>query len=121
MALELIACADGGVFNAGFDFAVFQDRQRVGIQIFFVVVTFFDLAGIGLVEQVLVKTQLGVESVVGGYPMQRRFDLSTVGSVTASCGRVIGAVQFDDFTVGVFDDIGAGDEIRIAEPNFLAG
>ena len=82
---------------------------------------FRDVIGVFLCEQVVVEPDFGFESVRGRNPVQGCFDFSAVGGVTAACGRVVSAVQFDDFAGGVFDDICAGNKIGISQTNFAPG
>ena len=77
--------------------------------------------GVGVLEQAVVEADLGVEGVLGGDPVQGALDLAAVGGVAALGGGIVGAAELGDVAVGVLDDVGAGDEVGVAEADFLAG
>ena len=55
------------------------------------------------------------------HPVNSGLDLSPVRGVAAAGLRVISAMHLDYFSGVVFNKIGAGDEVAIAQPHLAAG
>jgi len=53
--------------------------------------------------------------------MQRSLGLAAVGRVSAARRRVVGATQLHHLAGRIFDDAGAGDEVRGTQPNSRPG
>jgi len=120
-SLKLAAVERLCVCEGRFDTAGSQNFERVGIKIRREVLALLCLIGIFLREEMIVKTDLGGKCVPGRNPVQGGLDLSAVGCVAASRGRVVSAVQFNDPAGRVPDDVGAGDEVSVSQANFTAG
>ena len=82
---------------------------------------FHFFVGVLLGKKAVVEANLGINGVRGGHPMQSGLDFATVRSISALDGRIVGAVEFNHFSGGrVFDHLGAGDKVCIAQANLPA-
>ena len=52
--------------------------------------------------------------------MHGRLDLATIGRIAATGGRIVGTTQLDDFAGRILHHLATGDEIRIAQADFVA-
>ena len=73
---------------------------------------------VGDAKKRVVQSNLGIQCVSGGNPMQRAFDFTSVRGAAAPAVWVIVAAQFRHPAGVVFDDAAAGDVIRIAQTDF---
>jgi len=69
----------------------------------------------------LIEPHFGIKGVGSADPVDCGLDFSSVGGFSASGGRVISAVKFEDIAGGVFDDVFTFDEITVAQTDFPAG
>ena len=58
--------------------------------------------------------------MLGREPVQRRLGPAAVGRVAAARLRVVGAAELDDLAVRVLHDVGAGDEVGVAQAHLAA-
>ena len=52
-------------------------------------------------------------------PMHGRLDLAAIGRIAASGGGIVGTAQLDDFAGRILHHLATGDEIRVAQPDFV--
>src|SRR4030042_5510076 len=69
----------------------------------------------------IVEAHFGFHSVTGGYPVDGSLHLAVAGVGTAPGARIVSAVQLNDLSVIVFNDIRAFDNIGVPQPYFLVG
>ncbi len=106
-ALELEAVLKPGVGKRRLKLRAGEDLERVGIEIAEDVLAFFDVAGIGLGEELVVEADFSGDGVRGRNPVHGGLDLAAVGRVAAAAGGIVGAVHLDDVAVGIFHDAAA--------------
>ena len=120
-ALELEAVFELGVGERGLKLGAGEDLEGVGVEIVEDVLAFCEVVGIGLGEELVVEADFGGDGVGGRDPVHGRLDLAAVGGVAAAAGGIVGAVDFDDVAGCVFHDALGGDEVGVAQADFLAG
>ena len=120
-ALELEAVPGLGAGERGLELGVGEDLERVGIEIVEEVAALGEVVGIGLGEELVVEADFGGDGVGGRDPVHGGLDLAAVGRVAAAAGRIVGAVHLDDVAGRVFHHALRGDEVGVAQADFLAG
>ena len=71
-------------------------------------------------EEAVVEADFDIAGLRFRHPVDRALDLTSVRSVAATRGGIVGAPDFDDLAGGVLDATGAGDEVTPAETDFLS-
>ena len=118
--LELIAASHGGIGQRRFEFATGQHLQRMRIEVRGKVLSLFGFVRIFLGEKVFVEAHFSVGRMRGRNPVDCRLHFAPVRSVSAPSSRIIGAVNFDDLTFGIFHHAGAGDEVASAQTHLAS-
>src|SRR5690606_19013289 len=65
----------------------------------------------------VVQAHLNGYRVLGGHPVDRPADASTIRGITALCRRIVRAPELDHFAGLILDDLLAPNEIGVAQPN----
>src|SRR5690242_4640202 len=118
--LELESAAWRSSLQAWFDSASRESFQGLWIEVCRPIMVCRDFRKVSL-EQRIVETNLGFNGMACRYPMDRGFHLSLRFGGTASCHRIVGAMQFADVTgQWIFGHAYAFNDIGVAEPDFPA-
>src|SRR5512146_3011487 len=110
-AFELETVGGLGIHQRVFNLGVCDNFERVRIEIRGEVLPFLGLVRVGRVEKLFVETNLGIESISRGNPMNGCLHLAFVGSVAAAGFRVVGAMDLNNFPGRVLSGIAALDEV----------
>ena len=109
-AEELEVSGSGSVCQHALSFAAGENLEGVGVKI--VKEVLVCTVGIGVGEEVIVKTDLAVNSSVAVYPVDSSaLDLASVGGIAAAAVGIVLAEDFDNITLIVLYTACAGDEI----------
>ena len=107
---ELIAGRCLGICQGSFHLTAGQHFQRVGVQASQEILA--GGIGIGIVEEVVVLTHFGVQTVVGIHPVDGgTLDLAAVGRIAAAGLGIVGGQNLGDVAVFVGDTAGALNEV----------
>ena len=116
---ELIAGSSGSLFHKAFRLTARLYNQTVRIDI--VEEIFVAGIGFGISKEIVIQTHFGLNVVFSIDPVNSTSDLAAVRRITASCGRVILGIDFDDIAVVILFTAGTFNDISGFQPHLIAG
>ena len=94
--------------------------QGFGIQVVGEITSIHSLLGIRVEKEAVVQPHLAFNRRCGIDPLNRAFDLSSIGRIPASTLGIVGADQLNDLSVLVLDDLFAGHIISVFQSDFFS-